>query len=94
MADFTMTMTIGANTTTKTVSPTNARMLQFLDDIRLGPFPEIDDGAGGTRPMTQTEVAVEYLERLMAGQVAWAKALRQDELDKAVVAADDLVGGV
>ena len=93
MADFTMTMTIGANTTTKTVSPTNARMLQFLDDIILV-SPEIDDGAGGTRPMTQTEVAVEYLDRLMAGQVAWAKALRQDELDKAVVAADDLVGGV
>ena len=93
MAIFTMSMTIGANTTTKTVSPTNARMLQFLDDIILV-SPEVDDGAGGTRPMTQTEVAVEYLDKLMAGQVAWAKGLRQAELDKAVTAADDLVGGV
>jgi hypothetical protein len=44
--------------------------------------------------MTQTEAAVEYLDKLMAGQVAWAKGLRQAELDKAVVVADDLVGGV
>ena len=55
MATFTMTMIIGANTTTKTISPTNARMLQFLDDIILV-SPEVDDGAGDRLWLGQPEL--------------------------------------
>ena len=93
MATLSFQLVIGGITVTKTITPSNARALQLLDDLIAGPYSdEIDDGAGGTRPRTQQETAVYWLDNLMDGQVAWAKGLRQDELDKAVTAADDLLG--
>ena len=93
MATLSFQLTVGAITVTKTITPSNARTLQFIDDLIAGPYSdEIDDGVGGTRPRTQEETAIYWLDNLMDGQVAWAKGLRQDELDKAVTAADDLLG--
>jgi hypothetical protein len=86
MATLTFSLTIGANNTTATISPTNARTLQFIDDLIAGPY------AGITPPLTQTQAGQKWLDDLMAGQVAWAKGLRQDELNKAVGVADDLTG--
>ena len=88
MATVTFSMTVGANTATATISPTNARILQFLDDLIAGPY------ADENPPLTQTQAGQKWVDDLMAGQVQWAKGLRQDELDKAVVVADDLEGNV
>ncbi len=91
MADLTFSMTIGANAGSKSIAPTDTRALAFLDDLIVH-FGEIDDGAGGTRPMTRVEVAQRYMDKLMAGQVAFAKGLAQDRLDAAVSTATDLEG--
>jgi len=95
MATLTFQLVVGGITVTEAISPSNARTLQFIDDLIAGPYnDEIDDGVGGTRPRTQEETAIYWLGNLMAGQVAWAKGLRQDELDKAVAVADDLEGNL
>jgi len=91
MATLSFQLVVGAITVTKTITPTNARVLQFIDDMIAGPYSdEIDDGVGGTRPRTQEETAIYWLDALMAGQVEWAKGLRQHELDAAVTTATDL----
>ena len=91
MATLSFQLVVGGITVTKTISPTNARVLQFVDDMIAGPYSdEVDDGGGGTRPRTQEEAATFWLDQLMAGQVAWAKGLRQHELDGAVTTATDL----
>jgi len=91
MATLSFQLVVGGITVTKTITPTNARFLQFIDDMIAGPYnDEIDDGVGGTRPRTQEETAIYWLDALMAGQVAWAKGLRQHELDAAVATATDL----
>ena len=91
MATLSFQLVVGGITVTKTISPPNARTVQFIDDLIAGPYnDEIDDGVGGTRPRTQEETATYWLDNLMAGQVAWAKGLRQHELDAAVTTATDL----
>ena len=84
MATLTFSLDIGANNTAKTISPTNARTLQFLDDLIAGPYADI------VPALTQTQAAQKWLDDLMAGQVLWAKGLRQHELDAAVTTATDL----
>ena len=91
MATFTMQMVVGAIDITKQITPTNARVQQFADDL-IEYYPEIDDGGGGTRPMTQTEAVTKWLDDLMAGQVQWAKGLRQHEINAAVAVADGMLG--
>lgn len=88
MADLTFSMTIGATSGSRSIAPTDARALEFLDDLIVH-FGEVVEGAG---PMTRTEVANHYLEQLMAGQVAFARGLKQHRLDAAVSDADDLEG--
>ena len=88
MANLTFSLTIGANNTTATISPTNARTLQFIDDLIAGPY------SGIVPALTQTQAGQKWLDDLMAGQIAWAKGIRQHALDKAVVVADDLEGNV
>lgn len=90
MANLTFSLTIGANNTTATISPTNARTLQFIDDLIAGPYAP----NAGDPPLTQTQAGQKWLDDLMAGQIAWAKGIRQHALDKAVVVADDLEGNV
>ena len=91
MATLSFQLVVGAITVTKTITPTNARVLQLIDDMIAGPYnDEVDDGVGGTRPRTQEETAIYWLDNLMAGQIAWAKGLRQHELDAAVTTATDL----
>ena len=86
MADLTFSMTIGATSGSRSIAPTDARALEFLDDLIVH-FGEIDGEL-----MTRTEVAQHYLDKLMEGQVAFAKGLKQRRLDAAVSAADDLEG--
>ena len=88
MATLTFTLVVGANNTTATISPSNARVLQFIDDLIAGPYANEDP------PLTQTQAGQKWLDDLMAGQVAWAKGLRQHELNAAVAVADDLEGNV
>ena len=91
MAMLSFQLVVGGITVTKTITPTNARTLQLIDDMIAGPYnDEVDDGVGGTRPRTQEETAIYWLDNLMAGQIAWAKGLRQHELDAAVTTATDL----
>lgn len=92
MASMSFTLTIGATTGTQTVNPTDARALEFLDDLRFIHYPEIDDGAGGTRPMTRVEAGTRYAQDLIAGQVEFARGLKQRRLDAEVAASDNLLG--
>ncbi len=86
MADLTFSMTIGATSGSRSIAPTDARALEFLDDLIVH-FGEIDGEL-----MTRTEVAQHYLDKLMEGQVAFAKGLEQRRLDAAVAVATDLEG--
>lgn len=91
MADFTVSASLGPQTYNASVSPADARMMEFLDDL-IDHYGEIDDGAGGTRPMTRAEVGQKWLDDLVAGQVRFAKGLKQRRLNAAVTEADDLEG--
>ena len=86
MATVTFNATVGATVVEATISPTNARTLQFLDDLIAGPYADI------VPALTRDEAGQKWLDDLMAGQIAWAKGLRQAELGKAVATADDLLG--
>ena len=92
MATLTFNFTIGAQTDEQVVSPTDARALEFIDDLRNLSYPEVDDGSGGTRVMTRVEAGQKYVADLAAGQIAFAKGLKQQRLDAAVTVADDLEG--
>jgi hypothetical protein len=61
-------------------------VIQFADDL-IAYYP--DDGSPS---LTQEAAVDKWLGDLMDGQVDWARALRQNELDKLVTAADDLEG--
>ncbi len=91
MANLTFSMTIGATSGSKAIAPTNARALEFLDDLIVN-FGEVDDGDGGTRPMTRAEVAQKYLDKLMAGQAEFARGLKHNRRKGEVTPSDDLVG--
>ena len=87
MATFTMQMIVGPVTVTKTISPANARVQQFADDL-IAQYPV------ETPALTQETAITKWLDDLMAGQVQWAKGLRQHEINAAVAVADDLEGNV
>ena len=87
MATFSMQMVVGAINITKQITPTNARVQQFADDL-IAQYPV------ETPALTQETAITKWLDDLMAGQVQWAKGLRQNELDAAVAVADDLEGNV
>ena len=91
MANLNFSITVGANTATADRSPSNTRTLEFLDDLIVH-FGEIDDGAGGTRPMTRVEVGQHYLDQLMAGQIEFARGLKHNRRKAAVTPSDDLEG--
>ncbi len=91
MATFAITFTVGAQTVTKTITFADARAVVFLDDL-IANYPEVDDGSGGTRPMTREEVGNYYVEKLLKGQAAWAKGLEQHRLDAIKPVATDLEG--
>ncbi len=89
MSDLSITLEVGGETVTKNVAFSTVRGVRFLDDLILH-FEEVDDGAGGTRPMTRTEVGVHYVTVLLKGQIQWAKGLEQNRLDGEVLVATDL----
>jgi len=89
MASLTIEFTVGAQTATVTKTFTDTRAIVFLDDL-IENYPEIDDGGGGTRPMTREEVADHWTGLLMAGQIEWARGLEQRRMDAAVGDATDL----
>ncbi len=85
MATLTVTLKVSAQTTTEAVTISNARALEFLDDMRNGPY--LADPV-----MTRAEVGEHYIKKLVAGQVVWAKGLKQTRLDSSKTMADDLEG--
>ena len=91
-AEFTISFTVGAQSYSRTVTPTNARMVEFIDDLRNGAFNQIDDGAGGTRVMTRVEASKFYVDALMDGQIEFARSLKQQRFNKAAGVADNLEG--
>ena len=91
MATFTITIAVGGISASATVSPSNARVTKFLDDM-IENYPEVDDGSGGTRLMTRAEVADYYVDKLLGGQVEWAKGLERRRLAAGVDSATDLEG--
>jgi len=92
MATLAFTFTIGGQSYSVNLPATDARALEFLDDLRNSVFPQVDDGAGGTRVMTRAEAGAEYMNRLAAGQVEYARGLKQQRLNAEVAQADDLTG--
>ena len=93
MANLTFEMTVGANSGSASISFANTRALEFLDDLIVH-FGEIDDGGGGTRPMTRTEVAQRYLDKLMSGQIEFARGLKHNRRKAEVTPSDDLEGNL
>ena len=93
MAGMTFSMTIGGVSGSASISPSNTRSLEFLDEL-IGHLGEIDDGGGGTRPMTRTEVARRYRDKLMAGQVEFARGLKHNRRKAEVTPSDDLEGNL
>ena len=85
MATLEITFTIGAQIATRTITTTDARALEFLDDLRQVHF--VEDPI-----LSRVAVGVKYIDQLSAGQVQFAKGLKQQRLDAAVSVADDLEG--
>ncbi len=90
MATFDFSMTIGTTSGSETITTTNVRALEYLDDLRELHYSEIDDGSGGTRIMTRNEVAVHHLQGHRRGEIEFARALKQRRLDSGVAVGDDL----
>ncbi len=84
MAELTIIFVVGAQTATLTKTFTDARALQFLDDLIVN--------FGDDPPLTRLQVGNKYVLKLMQGQIAWAKRLEQDRLDAGVTDATDLEG--
>jgi len=91
-AEFTISLTIGAQTTSRTINPSDARVVEFIDDLRNDTFNQIDDGAGGLRVMTRVEAGKFYVDALMDGQIEFARGLKQQRMNKAAGVADNLEG--
>lgn len=90
MATFEFSMTVGPDSGTETITTSDARAIEYLDDLRNLHYPQIDDGAGGMRVMTRAEVAAHHLLQHKRGEIEFARAKKQDRLDAAVVVGDDL----
>ncbi len=86
MADVAITMSVGATSASATLSPSDARMVEFVDDLVAvaGPVP---DGLGGERPVTRQEAADLFVEDVLSQMVSRARNLKRDRLARA---ADDL----
>jgi len=74
------------------VNPSDARTIDFIDDLRNHLYEQVDDGAGGERVMTRTEAGEKYLDDLLAAQVKMARALKERRLKAEFGEADDLLG--
>ncbi len=90
MAAFEFTMTVGPTSGSEIINTSDARAIEYLDDLRELHYSEIDDGGGGTRPMTRNEVAVHHLQGHRRGEIEFARALKQRRLDSGVAVGDDL----
>lgn len=88
MADLTLTASVGPNSASASLTPTDTRFIEFLDDLRNLHYPPKEDGS----PLTRVEVAQKWMDDLMSGQVAFAKGLKQRRLANEVAEADDLAG--
>ena len=86
MASMTFGMTIGGNSGDSSKSFTNTRALEFLDDL-IAHFGEIDGEL-----ITRAEVAQHYLDKLMAGQIEFARGLKHNRRKGEVTPSDDLEG--
>ena len=84
MATFTFEMSIAGVTGSEVITTSDARAIEYLDDLRNLHYPEIDDGAGGTRVMTRQEVAEHHLAGHRRGEIEFARAKKQNRLDAAV----------
>ncbi len=86
MADVLISMSVGAVTASATRSPSNARMVEFVDDLVAVSAP-VPDGIGGERPVTRQEAADQFAEDVLSQMVSRARNLKRDRLARA---ADDL----
>ena len=94
MAKISITLTVGAVSITKTISPSNARVVTFLDDLIEHQYTdEVDDGNDGLRKRTREEVADLYLTKMLDGVQGLARRVAQMRLDKAATRAKDLSEG-
>ena len=84
MATITIEMTIGSETQTVFVNGSDARAIQFLDDLRNLHYEDAP---------TRTQAGLRYLAGLKSGIKLFAKGLEQKRLDAAVAVATDLEGG-
>lgn len=93
MATYSITLTVGANVLTKTITPDDAVAVQFFDDLIAFHFTdEVDDGDGGIRPRTRDEVADLLLTKQMQGLHGLKKRVEQMRLDTTKIQATDLEG--
>ena len=94
MAKISITLTVGAVSITKTISPPNARVVEFLDDLIEHQYTdEVDDGNNGLRKRTREEVADLYLTKILEGVHGMARRVEQMRLDKVAARARDLSEG-
>ena len=94
MAKISFTLTVGTVSITKTISPSNARVVEFLDDLIEHQYTdEVDDGNDGLRKRTQEEVADLYLSKMLEGVQGMARRVEQMRLDKVAARARDLSEG-
>ncbi len=83
-----ISMSFGASTVEATRSPSAAAMLQFVDDL-IPTFGEVDDGAGGERPMTRMEAAQEFLNEQVSNIKSRSRNLERDRLARVARGIDD-----
>lgn len=76
MADVSVIMSVGAVSASATRSPSDARMVEFVDDL-----------VAVSGPVTRQEAADEFVEGVLSQLVSRARNLKRDRLASA---ADDL----
>ncbi len=86
--EFKISMSFGASTVEATRSPSAAAMLQFVDDL-IPTFGEVDDGAGGERPMTRLEAAQEFVNDEISKVKSRSRNLARDRLARPARGIDD-----
>ncbi len=82
MADVSVIMSVGTVTASATLSPSNARMIEFVDDL-VAVSGLVPDGGGGERPVTRQEAADQFVEDVLSQLVGRAKNLKRDRLARA-----------
>ncbi len=82
MADVSVMMRVGAVIASATRSPTDARMVEFVDDL-VAVSGMVPDGGGGERPVTRQEAADQFAEDVLSQMVSRARNLKRDRLASA-----------